>query len=108
MDFSRAASRLMSSSGRATSMSFFLAGVIRLPSEGYGLQVVFGHLAKPPAYKREKTWPMPVGISGEMTLNKRRKAYLRVNTTSPQAHYSLFQLPVQRQAGGCQSRAIQI
>ena len=51
---------------------------------------------------------MPVGVFGQMTLNKRRKAYLRGNTTSPQAHDSLFQLPVQRQPGGCQSRAIQI
>jgi hypothetical protein len=51
---------------------------------------------------------MPVGIFGKMTLSKRRKAYLRVNTTSAQTHYSLFQLPVQRQPGGCQPRTIEI
>ena len=51
---------------------------------------------------------MSIGIFGEMTLNKRRKAYLRVNATSPQTPYSLFQLPMQCQPGDCQSRAIQI
>jgi hypothetical protein len=83
MDFSRAASRLMSSSGRATSMSFFLAGVIRLPHEGYRLQIALSHLAEPPTHQRKKAWPMPIDLSGKMTLNKRRQAYLRVNTTVP-------------------------